>query len=424
MTETTARGGSRTLFDGAGLGAELEEFLSAPEGMKALIDFRRQMHRQPELGRREFVTTRRICERLEAAGLAPRRLPGGTGLICEFGPHTGAPVIGLRADIDALPVRERNDVAYRSQVDGVAHVCGHDIHTATVLWAGLFLARMNSAGLLPGRVRLIFESAEELLPSGAVDMIEAGGINGVDRLYALHCWPHLPAGTIGTGTGAVTSATDIVRVALTGDGGHTSRPHETTDVVYALSSLVCESAGALSRLADPRSGLSLVWGHIQAGEAPNGIPSEGFVEGTVRCRDLQVWERAQEMVENLVVSVAGKLNARAEVDYRRGMPPSVNDDQSVALFESAAKTLLGAAAVVPTEPSLGADSFGYYTRTVPGAYVWLGTAAPGSSQRTDLHRPDYLPDENCIPVGVKALAGTVLAAQGGVPVLSIQRSAA
>lgn len=400
-------------LDGAALRRRLDTFLSSPAGgEEELIAFRREMHRYPELGRKEFRTTARIRERLEAAGLEPRLLRGGTGLICEFGPKTDAPVIALRADIDALPVQEENDVEYRSEVDGIAHACGHDVHTTVVLGTGLFLAELDKHGLLPGRVRLIFEPAEELLPSGALDVIKDGGLKGVDRIYAVHCWPQLPVGQFGVHIGAITSVCDMVRVKVTGPGGHTSRPQNTTDVVFTLASIATELPAALSRRVDPRSGLSLVWGIINAGGAANRIPSTGTLEGTVRCQDNQVWEKAPELVESVVAHVAGMFNARAELEYVRGVPASVNDAVSVQMFQDAATFMLGEGAVVPNVSSLGADSFGFYQQLNPGAYICMGTRVPGISRETDLHSGDYNPGERCIRDAVKALAGTVLVAQG------------
>ncbi|MEV5706350.1 amidohydrolase [Actinoallomurus sp. NPDC052274] len=419
MYETTGTGerspglemsGGITRLDGAALRLRLDTFLTSSG--EELVAFRRDLHRHPELGREEVRTSRQIFKRLKAAGLNPRMLRCGTGLICEFGPKTNAPVIALRAELDALPVQEENDVEYRSEVDGKAHACGHDVHIAVVLGTGLFLAELHERGLLPGRVRLIFEPAEELIPCGALDVIEEGGIDGVGRIYTVHGWPHLPVGTFGTYVGAVTSACDQVVVNVTGAGGHTSRPQLTADVVFALAKIVTEVPAALSRRVAPQAGLSLVWGEIHAGEAFNRIPSSGTVKGSVRCRDNEAWEKAPELVEGLVAAEASKFKAKAKVEYLRGMAASVNDTESVQLFHDAAAFLLGKNALVPDVASLGGDSFGFYQMRIPGAYLWMGTAAPDSAEGIDLHQGGYNPDERCIPATVKVLAGTVLTAQG------------
>ncbi|MEU9387798.1 amidohydrolase, partial [Streptomyces sp. NPDC048279] len=187
-----------------------------------LVAFRRDLHMHPELGNQEFRTTAAIKERLEKAGLRPRVLSMGTGLICDIGPVAdGLPVLALRADIDALPIPDmKTECAYRSTVPDRAHACGHDVHTAVVLGAGLVLAEMHERGLLPRPVRLLFQPAEEVLPGGAADAIASGVLDGVGRIIAVHCDPRVDAGRIGLRTGAITSACDRIEVALDGPGGH------------------------------------------------------------------------------------------------------------------------------------------------------------------------------------------------------------
>ena len=267
------------------LEGELDAFLAGHQA--ELVDFRRDLHAHPEIGYHEYRTTRRIKLRLEAAGLRPMVLPKGTGLLVDIGAGT-EPVVGLRADLDALPISDEKNVPYRSTVANACHACGHDVHTTVLLGTGLFLARTAAAGALPGRVRLIFQPAEEV-PCGALDVLAAGGIASVDRIFALHCDPRLDVGKIGTRVGAITAACDKITVRVTGPGGHTARPHLTADLVYALGKIITELPAALSRRVDPRSSLSLVWGRVNAGAAANAIPDDGIVEGTVRCLDDEAW---------------------------------------------------------------------------------------------------------------------------------------
>ncbi|MCU0266287.1 MAG: amidohydrolase, partial [Actinomycetia bacterium] len=238
-----------------------------------LVALRRDLHAHPELGRAEVRTTRVVRDRLAAAGLQPRVLPGGSGLVCDVG--IGESAVALRADLDALPLPDEKDVPYRSTVPGRCHACGHDVHTAILVGAGLVLAELGQAARLPGRVRLIFQPAEESTPGGALDVIAAGGLEGVERLFALHCDPRADVGTIGLRTGPITGSADHVLVRVSGPGGHTARPHLTADVVYALARAVTDVPAVLSRRVDPRAGLSLVWGRIQAGGAHNAIPQVG-----------------------------------------------------------------------------------------------------------------------------------------------------
>jgi amidohydrolase len=194
-----------------------------------LIALRRQLHSRPELGRLEHQTTALLCSVL--ADLNPRVLKGGTGLVCDIG--TTGPLVVLRADIDALPLMDEKDVPYRSQNVGVCHACGHDVHTAVVVGAGLSLAQRE----LPGRVRLLFQHAEEQMPGGALDVIDEGLLEGASAIFGLHCDPSLEVGLVGLKSGPLTAAADTVEVRLTGPGGHTSRPHNTVDLVHALSSV-------------------------------------------------------------------------------------------------------------------------------------------------------------------------------------------
>ena len=192
---------------------------------QGLVAFRRDLHAHPEIGYAEYRTTQRVAERLTRAGLEPQLLPG-TGLVCDIGELRGH-TIGLRADLDALPLPETTGLDFASTVDGVSHACGHDVHTTILLGAGLALAELDAAGRLHGRVRLIFQPAEEVQPGGALTVIAGGGLDGVERAYALHCDPSRDVGLVGVRGGPITSASDSIVVRLHGDGGHTSRPHVT-----------------------------------------------------------------------------------------------------------------------------------------------------------------------------------------------------
>ena len=189
-----------------------------------MVALRRDIHAHPELAWHEVRTSALVKDVLVHAGLAPTSLPGGTGLVCDIGGLGLGPTVALRADLDALPIDDEKDVAYRSSIPGVAHACGHDVHTAVVLGAGLGLARLAAAGALPGRVRLVFQPAEEVLPGGAVAALAAGALEGVGRVFALHCDPRLDVGSVAVRAGPITAAMDSLTVRLSGPGGHTARP--------------------------------------------------------------------------------------------------------------------------------------------------------------------------------------------------------
>ncbi|GAT66561.1 amidohydrolase [Planomonospora sphaerica] len=391
---------------GRNLRGELDAFLAEREA--ELIGFRRDLHMNPELAFAEYRTTQRVAERLGAAGLVPTVLPRGTGLICEIGSGEG-PTVALRADIDALPVPDEKDVPYSSTVPGVCHACGHDVHTAILLGAGLFLAQQARAGLLPGKVRLLFQPAEEL-PGGALEVLAAGGLSGVDRIFGLHCDPKVDVGKVGLKAGPITSACDRVNIRVSGPGGHTARPHLTVDLVFALAKILTELPAALSRRVDPRSSLSLVWGRVEAGSVANAIPDDGLAEGTLRCLDEEAWHAAPDMIKSLLESVAGAYGVEVDLDYVRGVPPVVNEEDSVQMLSEAAESMLGEGAAVPTQQSLGGEDFGWYLESVPGAFARLGTRTPGTAHAGDIHQGTFDVDESCIGAGVRFLVGTALTA--------------
>ena len=368
-----------------------------------LVELRRDLHAHPELGRQEFRTTERIVALLQAAGLSPRVLAGGTGVVCDVGSTPAT--IGLRADLDALPVADGKDVPYRSRVDGVCHACGHDVHVTCVVGAGLVLARLPE---LPVGVRLIFQPAEEVMPGGALDVIAAGGLDGLERMYAVHCDPALDVGQVGLRTGPVTSATDHVEVHLSGAGGHTARPQLTSDLVTALGDLLTSVPAILARRVDPRAGVNLVWGEAHAGTAANVIPREGVAIGTLRMLDRDVWETVPPLLADIVSAVVAPYGVQAEVTHVRGVPPVVNDPLAVAALARAATTYVGPESVCGTEQSLGGEDFGWYLEKVPGALARLGVRAAGSARAADLHHPEFDVDEAAIDAGVALLAGVAL----------------
>ena len=370
-----------------------------------VVSARRRLHATPELAYAEHATTAFLVERLTAAGLAPAVLPGGTGLICDVGDGPGT--IALRADLDALPLTDLKPVPYRSTVAGVCHACGHDAHTAMLLGAGLALAAAPP-GALPGRVRLLFQPAEETVPGGAPGVIAAGGLAGVERIFALHCDPRLDAGRVGLRVGPITAACDAVEVQLTGPGGHTARPHLTADLVYALGKVITEVPGLLSRRVDPRDGVSLVWGAVEAGVAANAIPQHGSVHGTLRTLRRDAWDGAEALVRELVSEVVAPTGAAVAIQYRRGVPPVVNEAGSVAILRRAAAVAVGPEAVDDTEQSLGGEDFAWYLDHAPGALARLGVRSPDAEQCLDLHQPTFDIDERALPVGVRVLVYAAL----------------
>ncbi len=373
----------------------------------SLVRLRRDLHAHPELAWQEQRTTTVVAERLDAAGLEIRLLPK-TGLIAEVGAPAGTgPLVALRADLDALPVDDRGEQDWASTVDGVAHACGHDVHTSALVGAGVALAEVHRRSLLPGRVRLMFQPAEEVMPGGALEVIAAGALEGVSHVYGLHCDPSIDVGEVGLRVGPLTGAADALTVRLTGRGGHTSRPHLTQDLTYALGKLVTELPGTLSRRLDPRAGASLVWGVVRAGSAKNVIPASGEASGTLRMLDAVAWADAEDLVRELIAQILAPYGVGAEVSYVRGGPPVVNRAGPTALLGRAVGEVLGPDQAVSTPQSLGGEDFAWYLEDLPGAMGRLGTRTPGGPTY-DLHRGDLHIDERAIGVGAKVLAGAVL----------------
>lgn len=386
-----------------------------PDALRAeLVAFRRDLHMHPELGNQEFRTTAAIKERLERAGLKPRVLPIGTGLVCDIGTDSGQwsggpRMLALRADIDALPIPDtKSECAYRSQVPDRAHACGHDVHTTVVLGTGLVLAALHEQGLLPRPVRLVFQPAEEVLPGGAADAIEGGALDGVRRILAVHCDPRVDAGRIGLRVGPITSACDRLEIALNGPGGHTARPHLTTDLVTAAARVVTDVPPLVARRVDSRSGLALTWGRIESGHAPNVIPQHAELAGTVRCLDLDAWRQAPDLVMGAIDEIADLYRAKSEITYVRGVPPVVNEVTSTELLQAAMVARRGTDAVESTEQSLGGEDFSWYLEHVPGAMARLGVRPPGERTVRDLHQGDFDVDEHAITVGVEMFTAAAL----------------
>ncbi|MGB0101923.1 MAG: amidohydrolase [Nocardioides sp.] len=372
-----------------------------------LVALRRDLHAHPELSWGEARTSTVVADRIRRAGWRVDRLPQ-SGVLAELGPEDG-PVVALRADLDALPVPDLTDDPWSSTVAGVTHACGHDVHTSALVGAAIALARVDEAGLLPGRVRLLFQPAEEVMPGGALSLIAQGALADVERVFGLHCDPTLDVGEVGLREGPITGAADLLNVTLTGSGGHTSRPHLTEDLTYALGKVVTELPAILSRRLDPRAGVSVSWGIVRAGSAPNVIPATGRIGGTVRMLDAIAWSEAEKLVPLLIEQIVAPYGVHAQVEYQRGVPPVVNDLDSIARLARTVEHVLGVEGHVPTQQSLGGEDFGWYLDRVPGAMGRLGTRTPGGPTY-DLHQGNLRIDERAVAIGARVLAGAALSA--------------
>ena len=369
-----------------------------------VIAWRRHIHRHPETANQEVETTNFLASILQDYGLVPQRFPQ-TGLMVDIGPDTELGRLAFRADIDALPVTEVTGLEYTSEVPGKMHACGHDVHTTVALGLACALADFQRVHELPLGIRVIFQPAEEVWVGGATDVIEWGALEGVHSIFAIHAEPKLRVGRIGIRAGAITSATDVVELNIKGPGGHTSRPHLSADVVYALGKVITELPALLSRRVDPRTGTVLVFGQVNSGYAPNAIPETGSLTGTMRTADIGIWRDMQSLFTELVDQILAPVGVEHELTYNRGVPPVLNDDVATALLASAAQSI-DPQAVVQAPQSSGGEDFSWYLEKVPGSMARLGCWS-GEGEQHDLHMGDLIVDERAIGVGIKLFGAVV-----------------
>ncbi|MDR3152231.1 MAG: amidohydrolase, partial [Bifidobacteriaceae bacterium] len=287
----------------------------------SIYQVRRKIHQNPEVSWAEFDTTKLICSVLEKNKIPYKKFKP-TGLMVDIkasgNNKTKAQekIIALRADLDALAISEPKNRQFVSKKQGFMHACGHDFHCGALLGAVLIVNSLKSH--LKQNIRFIFQPSEEAEPSGAKAIIKQGALVGVEQLYALHCDPALEVGTLGVRSGSITSAASHVSVEVKGKGGHTSRPHLTNDIVYALSSLVIESAGVLSRRLDPRTVSSLIWGTISAGEAPNSVAQYGKLEGSFRTMDYNIWKNAKNFLQQMIHEILDSYKFDLKINVAKG----------------------------------------------------------------------------------------------------------
>ena len=367
-----------------------------------LLDLRRHLHAHPELSGAEHRTAALVAGELRQAGWRVREGVGRTGVVAELGPDQG-PAIGLRVDMDALPIEERTGLAYASTEPGLMHACGHDIHTAVGVGVALALAPL--APRLPGRVRLLFQPAEETA-EGAQWMVEAGAIEGLAALYGLHVFPSIPVGSIGLRHGALTAAAAELEVEVLGEAGHGARPHQSVDAIWIAARLVGGLQEAISRRLDALQPVVLSFGRIEGGRAFNVIADRVRLLGTLRCLDTDLYEQLPQWVETTAQDICRAYGGEAIVRFRSIAPPVRNDPALTRLLEEVAVAQLGRDQVLLLDhPSLGAEDFAHYLSHLPGCMFRLGVAGPQGC--APLHHGGFDPNEACLPLAVELLATTL-----------------
>ena len=364
-----------------------------------LVAWRRDFHMHPELGFQEERTAAKVAVILEDLGYRVRTGVGRTGVVADRG--EGHPIIGIRADMDALPIQEANDVPYASQNPGVMHACGHDAHTAIALGVATLMAQET----FPGIVRFLFQPAEETADeegiSGAPRMVEDGALEGVDGVLALHVDSTVATGDIALGEGPSSAGVDSLIATIIGDGGHGAYPHQVVDPIYIASHVILALHGIVSRRLQPFEPAVLSIGSIHGGEADNVIPDRVEITGTIRYMKPEVQEQIQAEIQR-ALEVARTLGGDYEHKIEIGYPPMFNDSGVVDLLREVATDLLGEEHIQPPKQEMGAEDFGFFSSHVPGAMFDLGCLIEGDERKHHNARFDI--DERCLPIGVAILA--------------------
>jgi amidohydrolase len=361
----------------------------------------------PELGYQEVRTAGRVAERLRAAGYSVRTGVGRTGVIGVRQPEHGAPTRGLliRADMDALPITESNDVEYRSAVDGVMHACGHDGHVAIALAIAERLARTE----LPGTVKMVFQPAEEG-GAGAAAMIADGALQEptVDGAIGIHLWSDLPTGTVAIAPGPVFASVDNVEIVVRGRGGHAASPHQTVDPIVVAAHLITSLQTVVSRRCDPGYPAVFSITQIRAGTTHNVIPDEATLVGTVRTYGGKFYEQAPRLIEELTHGTVRAFGAEAEVRYDRAYPPTVNDHAMADLMADIASDLLGEQHVICDYRTMAAEDMAFFLEQVPGCYAFVGCRNAERGANHPHHSPRFNVDEHALPLAVELLSQTAV----------------
>ncbi len=371
----------------------------ALEIQEQLVTWRRDFHRHPELGFQEVRTASRVAEVLHGLGYRVRTGVGRTGVVAERG--EGHPVVAIRADMDALPIQEANEVPYASCHPGVMHACGHDVHTACALGAATLLAHEDFSGT----VRLLFQPSEEANDpegrSGAPRMVEDGAMEGVDYILALHVDPSLAVGEIGLEAGPASAGVDTFYATIIGRGGHGSAPHDVVDTIYLAGHAILAVHSIVSRRLHPTDAAVVSIGSIHGGQADNVIPERVEMSGTIRFLKPEVQKRIHAELER-ALGVARALGGSYELRIVAGCPPMQNDARVTELLEQVVRDLLGEGHVPPPRTEMGAEDFGVFTALAPGSMFGLGCRIEGDERKA--HSPRFDVDERCLPIGTAILA--------------------
>lgn len=373
----------------------------------SLLEMRRDFHRHPELAFQEVRTSAKLAQFLEQSGLEVTTGIAQTGLIARLQGGKPGKTVLVRADIDALPIHEASGVEYASQVPGVMHACGHDGHAAIAAHVAVAFARFKEQ--LAGEVRFAFQPAEEIV-SGALPMVEAGVLEGVDAVVGLHLYSLMPAGKVGVRPGPSMAAADAFTIHLRGKGAHAAMPHEGVDTVLMASQIIVALQSLVSRETDPINTSVITIASVMAGEgAHNIIPETAELKGTLRTFDVRLREKLIRRIGEMSQGIAAAMGGSAEVAWLRGSPAVVNDPVMVERFRQVALGVVGAESVLELPPVMGGDDMSEFLNRRPGVYFWLGAGGLDPAKNRAHHHPGFwIDDERSLPLGVELITRTVL----------------
>jgi amidohydrolase len=368
------------------------------------IDVRHHLHAHPELSYQEYKTSDFIQQRLKDAGI-PFTVMAGTGVIGIIeGKKSSSRIVALRADIDALPIEEKNDVFYKSKNPGVMHACGHDVHTTCLLGASKILAELKDEW--EGTVKLIFQPGEERNPGGASILIKEGVLKNPEpsAIFGLHVHPGLPAGKFSFRPGKVMASGDELYITIKGKGGHAAAPHLTTDTILVASHIIVALQQVISRNNDPLSPSVLSICSIEGGHTTNVIPSEVRLMGTFRALDESWRFKAHELIRKIATLTAEAMGASIDVHIDVGYPAVINNDKLSDHARKLAEELVGPENIETTEMRMGAEDFGYYSQLIPGCFYRLGVGNIEKGINASVHTPVFNVDESAIQFGIQMMA--------------------
>ncbi|WP_201743936.1 M20 metallopeptidase family protein [Hymenobacter busanensis] len=373
-----------------------------------VVALRHHLHAHPELSFEEHETVAFVKQQLESLGLKPQPI-AGTGLVALIeGRNPGRRAVALRADMDALPIQEQNEVPYRSQNPGVMHACGHDVHTSSLLGAARILVQLRNE--FEGTVKLMFQPGEERLPGGASVMIREGVLENPapQSVLGQHVFPQLPAGKIGIRAGRYMASTDELYLTVRGKGGHGAMPEQNLDPVLVAAHLIVAAQQIVSRRANPKMPSVLSFGKVIANGATNVIPNEVYIEGTFRTMNEQWRQEAHQHLRQLCEGLAASMGAECELEIRNGYPCLENDEATTARTKAAAETYLGADNVVELDQWMAAEDFAYFSQAAPSCFYRLGTRAADGRFASSVHTPTFDIDHAALETGPGLMAWLAL----------------